>query len=73
MQSFTIGEGDEEMSFQGKKLDEKILGTGPEDTKQIAFYETLDGRYLKHVIHGINKDEAEQEHEIREVTSFEVP
>ncbi len=73
MQSFTIGKGEDQMSFQGKKLDEKILGTGPDDTKQIAFYETLDGRYLKHVIHGINKEEEEQEHEIQEVTSFEVP
>ncbi|MGM0381833.1 MAG: hypothetical protein ACQEP7_07570 [bacterium] len=73
MQSFTIGEGEDEISFEGKKLDEKILGTGPDDTKKIAYYETLDGKYLKHVIHGINKDEEEQEHEIEEVTSFEVP
>ncbi|GEM_PF-5036101 len=73
MKNFTIGQGDDEFSFQGKKLDEKILGTGPEDTKKIAYFETLDGRFLKHVIHGINKPENEQEHEIQEVSSFEVP
>ncbi len=73
MQNFTIRRGEEEFSFQGKKLDEKILGTGPEDTKKIAYFETLDGRFLKYVIHGINKSEDEQEHEIEEVSSFEVP
>lgn len=73
MQSFTIGKGEDEFSFEGKKLDQKILGTGPDDTKQITYYETLNGRFIKHVIHGINKDEEEQSHEIEEVSSFEVP
>jgi len=73
LQEFTIGEGDSRRTFEGKLLDEKILGTGPEDTKQIAYYETLEGEYLKHTIHGVNKDEPEQEHEIEEVTSFEIP
>jgi topoisomerase IA-like protein len=69
----TIKHDSGEENFEGKKLDEKILGTDPDDTKQIAYYETLDGRYLKHVIHHINKDESEQRSELEEVTSFEVP
>lgn len=73
MQEYTIGENDNQRSFEGKKLDEKILGTGPDDTKKIAYYKTLEGDYLKHTIHGINKDEDEQSHEIEEVTSFEIP
>jgi hypothetical protein len=73
VQEFTIGEGDDQRNFEGKKLDEKILGTGPDDTKKIAYYETLEGKYLKHTIHGINKEEDEQSHEIEEVTSFEIP
>lgn len=73
MQEFKIGKGDNKREFEGKMLDEKILGTGPDDTKKIAYYETLEGTYLKHTIHSVNKDEDEQEHEIEEVTSFEIP
>lgn len=73
MKSHTISHQDGEESFQGKKLDEKILGTDPDDTKQIAYYETLDGRYLKHVVHHVNKDESEQFAELEEVSSFEIP
>lgn len=73
MQTHTIGRGDSQRTFEGKQLDQKILGTGPDDTKQITYYKTLDGRYLKHEILGINKDESEQEHVITEVSSFEVP
>mgnify|MGYP006429013709 FL=1 len=73
MQEYTIGEGDDTKTFEGKQLDEKILGTGPDDTKKIAYYKTLEGKYFKHTIHGINKDDDEQEHEISEVSSFEIP
>ncbi|MFB6226939.1 MAG: hypothetical protein ABEH89_01280 [bacterium] len=73
METHTIEHGNEETTFQGKKLDEKILGTDPDDTKKISYYETLDGRYLKHVIHHVNKDESEQSSELEEVSSFEIP
>lgn len=73
METHTITHDDGEETFEGKKLDEKILGTDPDDTKKIAYYETLDGRYLKHVIHYINKDESEQSSELEEVSSFEIP
>ncbi|MFB6355547.1 MAG: hypothetical protein ABEJ65_03415 [bacterium] len=73
MKTFTIGKGENQLEFQGKKLNENILGTGPDDTKQITYYKTLDDRYLKHTIHNVNKDEDEQNHEIEEVSSFEVP
>ncbi len=73
MESHKITHVNGEETFEGKKLDEKILGTDPDDTKKIAYYETLDGRYLKHVIHHINKDENEQSSELEEVSSFEIP
>ncbi len=73
MQTHTIGQGDNQRTFEGKQLDQKILGTGPDDTKQITYYKTLDGRYLKHEILGITRDESEREHVITEVSSFEVP
>jgi topoisomerase IA-like protein len=73
VETHTIAHEDGEETFEGKKLDEKILGTDPNDTKKIAYYETLDGRYLKHVIHHINKDESEQTAELKEVSSFEIP
>ncbi|MFP4687631.1 MAG: hypothetical protein ACLFN5_05930 [bacterium] len=73
MKSYTIGEGDEQHSFEGRKINEKILGTGPDDTKKITYYETLSGQFLKHVIHNYNLDESEHKHEISEVSSFEVP
>lgn len=73
MKTHTLSHGDEETTFEGKKLDEKILGTDPDDTKKISYYETLDGRYLKHVVHNVNKDESEQRAELEEVTSFEIP
>ncbi len=60
-------------NFEGKKLDEKILGTDPENIKKITFYETLDGRYLKHVIHHVNKEESKQRSKLEEVSSFEIP
>lgn len=73
METHTLEHGNEETTFEGKKLDEKILGTDPDDTKKISYYETLDGRYLKHVVHNINKDESEQKAELEEVSSFEIP
>lgn len=73
MKTHTIEHEDGEETFEGKKLDEKILGTDPDDTKRITYYETLDGRYLKHVIHNVNKDEDEQRSELEEVSSFEIP
>lgn len=73
MKTHTLQHGDDETTFEGKKLDEKILGTDPEDTKKISYYETLDGRYLKHVVHHVNRDESEQEFELEEVSSFEIP
>lgn len=73
MEKFTVADNENETTFEGKKLNENILGTGPEDTKKITYYETLDGRYLKHTIYGVNRDESEQEGELEEVSSFEVP
>lgn len=73
MKTHTIEHEDGEENFEGKKLDEKILGTDPDDTKRITYYETLDGRYLKHVVHNVNKDEDERRSELEEVSSFEIP
>lgn len=73
METITLQHGDTETTFEGRKLDEKMLGTGPEDTKKITYYETLDGRYLKHTVHGVSDEEAEQQSELEEVSSFEVP
>ncbi len=73
MKTYTIGTDDDQYSFEGKKISEKILGTGPDDTKKIAYYETLSGKFLKHVIHNVNLDESKHKHEISEVSSFEVP
>lgn len=73
METITLQHGDTETTFEGRKLDEKMLGTGPEDTKKITYYETLDGRYLKHTVHGVSDEETEQQSELEEVSSFEVP
>jgi topoisomerase IA-like protein len=73
LETHTVQHADGEETFEGKLLDEKILGTDPDDTKKITYYETLDGRYLKHVVHHVNKDEDEQHSELEEVSSFEVP
>lgn len=73
LETFSIGQGDDRMEFEGEKLDEKILGTGPEDTRRITYYKTSDGRYLKHEVFGIDDDADEREHRIEEVSSFEIP
>lgn len=73
METITLEHDDTETTFEGRKLDEKILGVGPEDTKKITYYETLDGRYLKHTVHGVSGEDEEQRAELEEVSSFEVP
>ncbi len=73
METITLKHEGTETTFEGRKLDEKVLGTGPDDTKKITYYETLDGRYLKHTVHGVSDEESEGEAELEEVSSFEVP
>ncbi len=69
----TIELPEETVQFRGRQINEQILGTTAEDTRKIAYYETEDGTFYKHVIHGINLEEGEQRHEFDEVSSMEVP
>lgn len=73
MEEITIELGDETRSFTGRQISEQILGTDADDTKRIAYYETDDGTFYKHVIHGANLEPSDQDHELEEVSSMEVP
>jgi len=73
METITLEHEDGETTFEGRQLDEKVLGTGPGDTKKITYYETLDGRYLRYTVHGVSDEDADGRAELEEVTSFEIP
>ena len=64
---------DKTVEFEGRLINDQILGTTAEDTRKIAYYEAEDGTFYKHVIHGINLEEGNQRHEFNEVSSMEVP